>query len=254
MHVILFLHGNDSSSSVQLLSEDLVGIDESFEFLGQVVVLPQQHSRVSFEGVFFDHSIVEVASEVSVGENLPINVLLANIEILIPFFDSNFVASNRPSEINIPGLDVFNMFFEVIAVRADSINVLPKCSNLNALTTIEVLQPGYFSLGVIQLDLSVSNVEVSGLDKFLSLQNLNVNFLQVILKRLQSINLIKSLSRFHVHNVSKSLDFSEHVGSLRLHEVNVSFQLSYLTSEIDNLITPSIAFIPELARLEKLLI
>jgi hypothetical protein len=78
--------------------------------------------------------------------------------------------------------------------------------------------------------------------------------LEVKLKSSHLLLLVDSLSGLHSLDISESLDFSEHVGSLRLDEVDVSLELRALASEINHMVALDVRLISEFAGFEEFLI
>jgi len=94
LSVVLLLHGDDSASSVELLSEDFVCVDESFKLLGEIIVLAQQNSRVTLKSIFFGQIIIQVSSHVAIGVLLIFNVFFDSVKILFLIFCLDIQASD----------------------------------------------------------------------------------------------------------------------------------------------------------------
>ena len=89
---------------------------------------------------------------------------------------------------------------------------------------------------------------------FVEIFNSHQGLLKVVFKGLLSVNLVQTLLGLHVLDVSESCDLSEHVGSLRLHQVDVSLEFGNLTSEVNDLIALGVTLISVFSSFKELLI
>ena len=99
--VVLLLHGNDPGSSIELLSEDLVSINESFKLSGQVVVLAEENARMSLECFFFLQLSIHVGAHIRVGDHLLLDVPFNDIAILVSLLDFDVSGSYLSTQIDI---------------------------------------------------------------------------------------------------------------------------------------------------------
>ena len=119
---------------------------------------------------------------------------------------------------------------------------------------VEVSDSSNFSLSVFEGDIFVSNVVTSRLDDFVLFVDSNKGFVEIIVESLVSISLFQAFLGFHILDVSKSGDFTEHVSSLRFNKITVSLEFSNLASEINTLVTLQVALISVFRCFEEFLI
>ena len=106
--------------------------------------------------------------------------------------------------------------------------------------TVDVSKSGNLLLVVTQVVLSVTALITFEFNTLVELFDSNQSLLKVVLESFGSVVLIKAFSGLHVLHVPESCDLSEHVSSLSLNQINVSFKLSTLASQIHDLVTLAI--------------
>lgn len=248
------LDSEHARSAVELRSQHLVGVHESFELAGQIVILAEEHTGMPVESILLSELIVEVRAKVGIGDGETLDVSSNGMQVLLSVLDADILGAQLSGKFHVARLSALNMLSQVIAVSADAVNVLSESADLDAGARVDVLEASDLLFGIIELHLSVSNFVGAVLNNLLHLGDAAMSLLQVKVQRLEAIVLVEGLLSLHVAHVSQSLDLSEHVGSLGLDEVNVALELSDLRSEVDNLIALGVTLVAQLARLEELLV
>lgn len=85
------LHRNDLGSSIQLLSQDFIGVHESLELSGEVVVLSKEHARVSLHGILLSKKMVHIVSQTAIGGSHSFDISLNSVQVFILIFDLDVV-------------------------------------------------------------------------------------------------------------------------------------------------------------------
>jgi hypothetical protein len=237
----------DVRPSVELLPEHLVGIDEAFEFTGQIIILAQKDSRVTVDGILLLELHVKVAAQVGVGVGHALNVSLDGIEVLILVLQVDVVGADNSRHVNIACLGLLNVLTEVIAVGAHAVDVFAECTNLNASRGVDVLQSGQFSLGLGESDLLVADFKGTSLNGFIAVSDKGDVPVEVEVEGLGAVILIERLLASHVEHVTQALHLTEHISTLRLDKVNVSLELSDLGAKINDLVSLDVGLVTELA-------
>ena len=85
------LHRDDFGPSVELLSQNFIGVHKSLELSGEVVVLSKEHAGVSLHGILLSQQSVHVVSQTAIGGSHTFDISLNSIKVFIFIFDLDVV-------------------------------------------------------------------------------------------------------------------------------------------------------------------
>eukprot|EP00356_Strombidium_inclinatum_P009815 CAMPEP_0170485420 /NCGR_PEP_ID=MMETSP0208-20121228/4702_1 /TAXON_ID=197538 /ORGANISM="Strombidium inclinatum, Strain S3" /LENGTH=169 /DNA_ID=CAMNT_0010759069 /DNA_START=275 /DNA_END=781 /DNA_ORIENTATION=- len=165
-----------------------------------------------------------VGSQVVVRVVEVLNVPLAGVEALLFVLQLDVLAADLAAELDISVFSALDILAEIVAVSRNAVDVLPQVQDLHVLLGVHVLDSADLAVVVLQLRGFGSDVVGARLDNLLGLLDADHRLLEVELQGLVTFVLVHAFLGLHVLHVSQTLDFTEHVGSLRLDQVDVSLE------------------------------